>query len=201
MKYEIRITTPHIGEVNSRTALLYARVPRADEKTRDALQECIADVSGILTPKVLYTVCPVSIDNDRVDLGFKETVSGNLAKHLSGCSQVIVMLATVGSGIDRYVARYQKLRPSRAYLAGAIGTERVEALCDAFETELSSLPEYLGCAFTKRYSPGYGDLSLSIQSDILSLLEAYKYAGITLSDGYLMMPSKTVTALIGVKNV
>ena len=60
--------------------------------------------------------------------------------------------------------------------------------------------EYLekGLYLRPRFSPGYGDFPLSAQKEILDGLEAGKRIGITLTEGYLMMPSKSVTAVIGV---
>ena len=50
-----------------------------------------------------------------------------------------------------------------------------------------------------RYSPGYGDLPLSVQPDFLAALDAQKTLGITLTETFLMIPSKSVTAIIGIQ--
>ena len=48
-----------------------------------------------------------------------------------------------------------------------------------------------------RYSPGYGDLSLDVQSSFLKALNAQKTIGLFLSEGGVMQPEKSVTALMG----
>ena len=48
-----------------------------------------------------------------------------------------------------------------------------------------------------RFSPGYGDFPLEFQRNIGDLLQMAKNIGITLTDSLLMMPSKSVTAVIG----
>jgi cobalamin-dependent methionine synthase I len=50
-----------------------------------------------------------------------------------------------------------------------------------------------------RFSPGYADLPLSFTEEILRLTNAKRLMGITLSDTFLATPSKTVTAIIGLK--
>ena len=50
---------------------------------------------------------------------------------------------------------------------------------------------------TDRYSPGYGDLPLTLQPQLLSLLDAARQIGLTLTDTCLMTPRKSVTALFG----
>ena len=49
-----------------------------------------------------------------------------------------------------------------------------------------------------RYSPGYGDLSLSVQKDVLNILNADKILGIKLGENLLMIPKKSITAIQGV---
>jgi cobalamin-dependent methionine synthase I len=52
-----------------------------------------------------------------------------------------------------------------------------------------------------RFSPGYGDLSLSVQSDLLNVLDARRNIGLTLSDSLMMIPQKSVTAIVGLKPI
>ena len=123
--------------------------------------------------------------------------SKNLMKSLSRCDEVIVFAATVGAGIDRLIKRYERNEPARALMLQALGAERVEALCDMFEYELRSDANAAGYKMYPRYSPGYGDLSIEVQTEMLRVLDAERRLGITLSQSYLMSPSKSVTAVIG----
>ena len=50
-----------------------------------------------------------------------------------------------------------------------------------------------------RYSPGYGDLPLELQREIIRVLDCGRTIGITLTESLLMQPSKSVTAVIGMK--
>ena len=53
---------------------------------------------------------------------------------------------------------------------------------------------------TWRFSPGYGDLPLETQGDFLRTVDAEKRLGVTLSPGGLCIPTKTVTAVIGLSD-
>ena len=55
-----------------------------------------------------------------------------------------------------------------------------------------------GLYLRPRFSPGYGDLPLTLQKDIIRILNTPKTIGVSLTDACLMVPSKSVTALIGV---
>lgn len=52
--------------------------------------------------------------------------------------------------------------------------------------------------FKMRFSPGYGDFSLTHQTDFFRLLQLEKNLGMSLNSALLMSPSKSITAVIGV---
>ena len=106
----------------------------------------------------------------------------------------MLFAATIGVGMDRLIARYSALSPSKALALEAIGDERVESLCDYYNDLVAD--EYKVNA--PRFSAGYGDLDLSLQKDIFKALPCANI-GLTLNDSLLMSPSKSVTAIIGLK--
>jgi cobalamin-dependent methionine synthase I len=57
-------------------------------------------------------------------------------------------------------------------------------------------PDY---RLVSRYSPGYGDLPLEMQREIIRALDCGRTIGVTLTESLLMQPSKSVTAVIGMK--
>ena len=59
----------------------------------------------------------------------------------------------------------------------------------------------MGETLRPRFSAGYGDLPLEYQRRIFDLLDPPTHIGLTLNDSYLMSPSKSVTALIGVEKI
>ena len=87
---------------------------------------------------------------------------------------------------------------ARAAMLDACGSAWVEAGCDAAEEEISArFPELYR---TDRFSPGYGDLPLTIQKDVCALLDAPRRLGVQVTDSFLLNPSKTVTAVIGLSD-
>ena len=165
--------------------LRYAGCKSETPKVKELLGSCIDEASGKLSYSVCYCELDVNVNNDVCDFGIFSTQSGDLAKALKRQNKVILFAATLGVEIDRLIKKYSKISPSRALMFQAIGTERIEALCDAFCNEMG-----LG----RRFSPGYGDLTLLIQKNIFDVLNCTKYIGISLNDSLLMSPSKSVTA-------
>lgn len=188
-------------EVDRREVLRYAGVRECDKVTDALLTRCISEAEDKLSYKVCYSVFDLSLRGDEVDLGFVIARSRTLAKRLDGCEKILVFCATVGSEMDRLIAKYNILSPATAVILQALGSERVEALCDAFceKTDESVKGEDYSC--TPRFSPGYGDLSLDIQRDIFNALDCTKKLGVSLNDDLFMLPTKSVTAIVGLKNI
>ena len=170
-----------------------------DEKMLALMEDCIDECRKFasFSYRVSYCVSDIiSLDEDtgEIDLGIMKIKSTALAHNLSGCKKAVVFAATVGPGIDRLIKKYTKLDPVRALFMQAIGAERVETMCNLF---CDSYPEKL----RPRFSPVFGDLPLAAQPEVLSVTNARKNLSITLDDGFLMSPSKSVTAFAGIEKV
>ena len=189
----VRLWQGGLPPVNEQEALRYAGVRQADEETLALLHECAALCRDCLAPRVCYAFYPVIRQENALDLGFAQSGSAALRRNLAGCEEAVVFAATIGLDFDRLIARYAQLSPARALMLQAIGTERIESLCDAFEEELIRQGQEIG----QRFSPGDGDLPLEMQRAIFAALNCPKYIGVSLNESLLMSPSKSVTAIIG----
>ncbi len=178
--------------INLREILRYAGGRDCEPAVEAMLQECIEEALGELSYRVCYCRLPLQIEGNDCRLGGLTLRSKALAKTLSGCNEVILFGATLGVGIDRLIGKYLRISPAKALMMDALGTERIEALCDAFCKSQE-------CKITPRFSAGYGDLPLAVQPDLVALLQCEKKIGLCLTDGLMMSPSKSVTAIFGIK--
>lgn len=181
--------------VSEREILRYAGCREATEEILALLSDCLKEVADTLEYKVCYTELPLTVKDNVCDFGVFSVTSEKLAANLRGCSRVILFAATVGISIDRLIARYGYLSPAKAVLFQALGAERIEALCDVFCDDLAKT-----AALRPRFSPGYGDLPLTAQKQIFSVLDCARKIGLTLTDSCLMSPSKSVTAFVGLSD-
>ena len=174
--------------------LRYAGCKEETAEVRALLDACKKEAADKLSYKVCYLVLPLAVDGERCELGGCTFLSKDLAKNLAPCTRAIVFAATLGVGIERLIAKYSAVSPAKALLFDAIGTERIEALCDAFCEDMKT---ELQTAAQPRFSPGYGDFGLSFQKDIFALLGCEKRIGLTITSSLLMSPSKSVSAVMG----
>lgn len=139
-----------------------------------------------ITPRFRWTLANVS------DLALPGQTA---ARMLADCRQAAVLVCTLGAAFDLWMRREQQRDMTRAALLDALGSVYVEAACDAAEQEI--LARFPGMYLTDRFSPGYGDLPLTVQPALMALAGA-GHIGVMLTDSLLMNPQKSVTALIGI---
>lgn len=160
------------------------------------VEECLEECRDVFTYKVCYCDVSLEVTEDTVDLSFCKAESKALAKNLEECEKAIVFGATVGIEIDRLISKYGRISPAKSVIMQAIGAERIEALCNRFNEDIKVEYPYL----KPRFSPGYGDCPLSMQKEIFRILDCPRKIGLSLNDSFLMSPSKSVTAIIGILN-
>ena len=170
------------------------RYARAGSDSFATLEGLIPEAESALSYKVCYTELPIEINGDTVNSPAFSVKSSDLAKNLSGCEKIIIFGATIGIGFDRLIAKYSSTSPSKAVLLQGMGAERIEALCNTFCRDMEA--EY--GKLRPRFSPGYGDLDISFQADIFSILDLSRKIGLTLNESLIMSPSKSVTAIVGI---
>ncbi len=117
----------------------------------------------------------------------------SLSKHLSGCERYFIFAATLGVKADFIIRRYSGIDITNAAIAQAAASSYIEQFCDS---EMEAF-EKNGLFFKPRFSPGYGDFDISYQKYILDTINASKKIGITLTEGNMMIPEKSVTAVLG----
>ena len=153
-----------------------------------AVERVIAESS----PKACFVKVPVSSDENGVEFPFGRVESRDIAKNLFGCKEAFVFAVTLGHGTERLLSKMSRLSAADFFVYDAVGSALEESVCDEAE---KMIKRNLKCR--PRFSPGYGDFPLSVQRDVLSLVNAERLVGITLTDTNLMLPQKSITAIMG----
>lgn len=182
--------TPDLPAPDRKMILRYAR-GGSGTGVSELLEDVIREGVLAVKPKLCFAVLPVKLQGDLVVLNTISVRSRGFASFLSGCDRAVLFAATVGAEADRLISRAGTVSPARALLLDAFFTERIEALCDRFTAQYDEP--------SRRFSPGYADLPLEFQKTIFPLLDCPRKIGLTLGDTLLMMPTKSVTAFIGLR--
>ena len=190
-----------LADINRREVLRYLgyKNQEADENVSRIVEDCLELLWKNVSPKYRVREFPLTLGADnRIDGEVFQTKSRNLSVNLKDCEKILVFAATLGVGADYLIQKYNRLEMSRAVILHAASAAMIEEYCDQVCEGLKKEYEEKGMYLRPRFSPGYGDFSLSCQSAVLDALDAGKHLGIKLTDSFLMMPSKSVTAVIGV---
>lgn len=177
--------------IDRREAAVRLKIPRNYEN--ELIGECEAELKTVLNCKYSYIKTPVTFSENGVDIGFGILKSRDISRVLAGCKEAYILAATVGIETDRLLAKLEIVSPAKYFITDALASAAAESLCEYSDSVLRG-----GGEKPMRFSPGYGDLPLEIQPQILSMLNAFQNLGITLSASLLMKPVKSVTAIMGI---
>lgn len=171
----------------------------ASAELREVAEECEKRLLSAISPKLVYAVFDIENGEEISVLGTPLKLAGeSIREHLAGCEKCALMAVTLGSGVDSLLREFESSAMEKAFVADALASAAVEQACDLAEEEIKA--RLGGAHFTWRFSPGYGDLPLGIQRDFLDVLNAQKRIGLTVTDSLILIPRKSVTAIIGISN-
>ncbi|QIV78026.1 methionine synthase [Fervidobacterium pennivorans subsp. keratinolyticus] len=105
----------------------------------------------------------------------------------------LVFISTLGNTLDEEIENLSQTSTLEAMLLDAWGSEAIEKLNDTFEQIFKSRNN---CELTMRFSPGYGDLHITVNKTYVELLGVTDK--ITVLDTGLMIPRKTTTCIAGI---
>ncbi len=163
------------------------------------LCECEKMLLPALTPRYRYEVFDISVTDDGVMLSGGVLLKGkDIISHLDGCERAVVMCVTAGQKADTLIRTLEISDMAAAAMTDCLASAAAEQICEKAEREIFSVvkTKYR----TTRFSPGYGDLPLAVQPQLLKLCDAERKIGLHVTDTLLLTPRKSVTAIIGISD-
>lgn len=120
---------------------------------------------------------------------------------LKDCNKVLLMAATLGSQVDRWIQRAMIMEPARGLIRDAVASSAIETQVEQLNREYSNKLSEKNLYLTRRFSPGYGDVPISFSKKICHLLETSKNIGLHVSEYGILLPRKSITAFIGISKI
>lgn len=193
-------------QIEQRAILRELRIPKAksfedlhDPKLEAELKRAVDIACTLISGKGVYRTFPIEAkDRERIRLvGLEDALESlSLAKVLEHAEFVSVLVATIGPSLDRMVEELTQAEPALAYLLDRIGGWMADYMAGKIDERIEAEAKRAGFGRTMRYSPGYGDFPLSYQPLLLEKVEGWR-VGVALTEGFMLVPQKSVTALIG----
>lgn len=178
------------------------RYLRTNSKTDDPellrrIEEATALSYEEIKPKTIYEIFECEVVGDRVKIASFEFQSKRFAENMRGCKKAVVLAVTLGTESDRLLRKAAAKGAAELAIYQAVLAAITEEVCDGL-VELIESENSL--KLRQRYSAGYFDLGIENQEKIFNMMDITKRIGITLTDAFLMIPSKSVTAFAGIEN-
>ncbi len=191
-------------EVNRSEVLRYLghRGQEIDENTEKLVCQCRDEIKTIINPKWKYEYRNINIIDEGVEIeGTNLILYGKDIKNLlKECKKCALMAVTLGNEIERKTQLYERTNLTKALILDACANTVVEEICDKVEGKIREEAEKENMSITYRYSPGYGDLPIETQRSFLRTVNAEKIIGLTVSASNILLPRKSVTAIIGISD-
>ena len=146
--------------------------------------------------KVKFSSDNFTIDNKTFNCG------KIIYSSLKNSETIAFLISSIGEEIENWAKQFiNNNEMLKGYLIDKVASELVEQIADKTESLIENELGNIGLKATNRYSPGYCGWSVADQQNLFSLIPE-RFCGVLLNDNSMMIPIKSVSAVIGVgKNV
>lgn len=185
-----------LTELNENEILLYLgyRGQEYPAALKEQIDRCKNEVAAAAQPRLVWRRFFLE-DANFAALRLEGKDIGELLKD---CREAVLMAVTLGQEVDRLLTRRSVSNMADAVIMDACASTAVENAADNFEADLRREVEAEGFYLSDRFSPGYGDLPLSTQKQFCAVLDTGRKIGLSLSPSMMMIPGKSVTAILGI---
>lgn len=192
------IYRPILNSIDRQETKRYAGLRKGHDFPEKLVDEACNTVMMLKEPQTVWAVYPYDCCSACVQASDEYHIPGqSLRKHLANATKVIFLSATVGEMVEEAASSaFARGEYALGMLIDAAATAAVEQAADELEKLLTNKYQKEGFKMTFRFSPGYGDWDLSEQGKV-TVLANTEAIGVTLTDSLMLMPRKSITAVIG----
>lgn len=192
-------------EIDKKEVLRYLgyKNQKIDKNMTDLIDVCTREIIDISKASSVYEIFDIERNNNQLFLLGSTLVlkDKDIKDLLLNCEKCVVMAATLGAAVDSKLAYYSRFDITKGVIMDACASTAIEYVCDELQDEIMKNALKDNLHITTRYSPGYGDFAIDNGSKILNVLDAYKKIGLSITENSIMLPRKSVTALIGLSKI
>lgn len=121
-----------------------------------------------------------------------------ITRYFKNTEYIAILLATIGNQAETLSKQFINQNDLlMGYIMDIASSELVEKTIALVELKLDETINKFNLGTTNRYSPGYCGWNVSDQQKLFSFLPA-NFCGITLNDSAMMIPIKSVSAVVGI---
>ena len=184
--------------IDAKETRRYAGLMKAIGFDESKIEAACQDARLLAAPKGIWQIYDYDCEKQEIKAEPSCILQGTkIGSHLAGCDKVIALAATVGETIEETVTKsFEEGAYAASVLLDAAATTAVEQVADAMEKTIRPKAAAKGYGMRWRLSPGYGDWPIEQQPELIRLTGA-ENIGLHLSSSMMLIPRKSITAIIG----
>lgn len=169
--------------------------------TEDLIKKCVSSCKEVSKPQgglMWAEALPEDSKEQILMEGIQFNTGKIIKKMLSGSEAYALLIVSVGMGPEsRARELMEKGEFLEGYITDLVASAMVDSVADQVQEHIRRMAGEKGLLISNRYSPGYCNWDVSEQQKLFRLFPK-NCCGITLSDSSLMMPIKSISALLGI---
>lgn len=192
----------------SQAEILNKELSEFDPDIINKIKSSISEMQNIIKPQSVYGMFDLKITTSENEyelpkIQFADVciTSKDLARNLARCSKIIIFASTIGPQVDSLIKKSSLIDSANGAIMQACGAMFIESYVDNLNKLIQTDSMQNGLKTHPRFSPGYGDVDLSVQKEFFRILPCTQRLGLTLMDSMIMAPEKSVTAFIGLESI
>jgi len=178
----------------------YADDYEPSARIKSLVNDYIENYHNLIESSFSYVIRDIeSVQESRVSIENSITLESKvISRLLKRCDTVAVFVLTIGNHLEDMVAYLaENGLVLQAAVLDAIGSGTAEQLAVFVEDRIRESATSRGFVISRRFSPGYCDWDVSQQEMIFKAMQE-DTAGVRLTEGYLMLPRKSISGIIGI---
>ena len=168
-----------------------------DEATSADVERNLKRLHNIVDVRCVASLRPVTKTGDAIVFGDFSTESAMLQKNMNTSEYAVIFAMTLGAAVDRLISRLLVTSKADAFITDACCTEYLESCANHYCAQVRDEAAEYDLIAHPRFSPGFADFGLEFQWPLIRSLHADKKMHIALTEGNMLVPTKTITALMG----
>lgn len=180
---------------------LYRYIGTPDDLVRGIIDNCQVELINTVKAAYVWQIFDIEYEETGVKVLNTDVVltGESIKKHLKGCNRMVMLAVTLSAEADKIIRKYQINDMAKAVIMDSMASVAIEDVCNMAEEDIKSyIPDKY---FTFRFGVGYGDLPLSLEQDIIRVLDASKSIGLCVTDANILTPLKSVVCIIGISDM
>ena len=168
-----------------------------DDATSADVERNLSRLEGAISLRHVASLRPVTKEKGAIVFGDLSTTSVVLQKNMKTSEYALLFAMTLGPAVDRLISRLLITSKADAFITDACCAEYLESCANGYCAQVRDEAAQQGFIAHPRFSPGFADFGLEFQWPLIRSLQADKKMHIALTQGNMLVPTKTITALMG----